>query len=174
MKRNWYAVYTKPHCEKKVAASLSKKEIKNYYPLNCIVDFRDNRKRTVYEPLLSTLVFVYITDAEMAVIKKTSFVINFVYWLGKPAVIKNDEIANMQYFTTEYSNVKLEKTAVNPNEPGRFSSDPHIGMNGKIISAKNACIKLSLPSVGYRMVAEVEKSNAHLLNYSFEKSSLVS
>src|SRR5450432_3293314 len=116
MERNWYAVYTKSHCEKKVAALLSKKEIKNYYPLNRIVDFQYNRKRTAYQPLLSTMVFVYITDKQMDIIKKTNFVINFVYWLGKPAVIKNDEIMNMQYFTTEYSNVKLIKTSVNPNE----------------------------------------------------------
>ena len=30
MKKNWYAVYTKAQCEKKVAALLTKKKIENY------------------------------------------------------------------------------------------------------------------------------------------------
>ena len=34
MKKNWYAVYTKSRCEKKVSASLTKKKIENYCPLN--------------------------------------------------------------------------------------------------------------------------------------------
>ena len=87
MKKNWYAIHTKLHCEKKVAALLAKKKIENYYPINRIVSSTSTRKKTVYEPLMSSFIFVHITDDEMFAIKKTNFVINFVYWMQKPAII---------------------------------------------------------------------------------------
>ena len=70
MKKNWYAVHTKPHCEKKVAALLSKRKIENYYPVNKIViSSTSNKKKYVYEPLLSCFVFVHITEKEIDTVK---------------------------------------------------------------------------------------------------------
>ncbi|MEO5892429.1 MAG: UpxY family transcription antiterminator [Ferruginibacter sp.] len=173
MKRKWYAVYTKPNCGKKVAALLSRKNIENYCPLNRIVNFQDVRKKMVYEPLLSNIVLVFITEAEMDVIKKTSSVLNFVYWLGKPVVIKSDEIVYIRNFTSEYSNIKLEKTAVNPDETGQVTSEPHLDITNKHV-VKNMDIRLSLPSLGYVMIAQVEKANINVFNYGYERNKLVS
>ena len=93
MNKNWYAVYTKAQCEKKVAALLTKKKIENYCPVNRrILNTQNNRKKIVHEPLFTFFVFVYITPAEMSFVRQTSDVINFVYWLGKPAIIKSAEI----------------------------------------------------------------------------------
>jgi transcription antitermination factor NusG len=174
MKKNWYAVYTRPHCEKRVATLLAKKKIENFYPLNRMVNAQNNRKKITYQPLLSSFVFVNITDAEMELIRTTNCVINFVYWLAKPAVIKEEEITNLQYFTNEYANIKLEKTAVNPNLHSNITSEPLIDIHGKLFSVKNTNIKLWLPSLGYMMVAEVEKSNVDVFNYGFERSKMVS
>ena len=174
MKTNWYAVYTKPHCEKRVASLLAKKKIETYYPMNQIISYNSNKRKTAYEPLLSTFVFVNITDCEMDMIRKTSCVINFIYWLGKPAVIQHDEIINMQYFTKEYSNVKLQKKLVNPNESTKIISDPHIDFKGKVISVKNTLLELWLPSLGYMLVAELEKSNFDSYSYELEGNKLVS
>ncbi len=175
MKKNWYAIYTKPCCEKRVATLLTKRKIENYCPLNRIlVSGSMNKKKAIYQPLLTSFVFVYITDIDMAIIKRTNCVINFVYWLGKPAIIQNEEILNLQHFTSEYSNVQLEKTSVNPTEAGKITSEPLIDINGKLVSLKNTHIKLSLPSLGYRIVAEVEKSNADIFNKTYQRSKLFS
>ncbi|MBL0358096.1 MAG: UpxY family transcription antiterminator [Chitinophagaceae bacterium] len=92
MNRNWYAVYTKPQSEKKVAALLTKKKIENLCPLNRITNGYGFRRKMASEPLFPTFVFVYITEAEMHEVRKTSDVINFVYWLGKPAIIKKPKL----------------------------------------------------------------------------------
>ena len=34
MQKNWYIIYTKPKCEKKVASLLSKKKIENFLPVH--------------------------------------------------------------------------------------------------------------------------------------------
>ena len=175
MKKNWYAIYTKAHCEKKVAALLAKRKITNYCPLNRIVtDYQSNKRKTTYVPLLTSFVFVHITDIEMEAITQTNCVVNFVYWLGQPAVIKDNEIANLQLFTSEYSNLKIEKAVVDTDAVAKLFSEPQIDINGKLMSVKNTHVKLSLPSLGYIVIAEVEKSNADIFSYGFERSKLVS
>ena len=61
----WYAVYTRPRWEKKVASLLTKKKIENFCPLNKVVRQWADRKKTVYEPLFTSYVFVNTSETEM-------------------------------------------------------------------------------------------------------------
>src|SRR5690349_13143536 len=108
MKRNWYAVYTRPQQEKKVASILSKKGIQNYYAVNKVSCKNPSSKKMVMEPLFNSLVFVHINEGEMVTLKKIPGVVNFIYWIAKPAVIQNEEITAVQQFTSVYQNIRLE------------------------------------------------------------------
>lgn len=174
MKKNWYAVYTKARCEKKVSALLSKKKIENYCPLNRIVAQSADKKKGTLEPLFPGYVFVYTTEMEMSVIRQISDVVNFVYWLGRPAVIKDVEIESIQRFVAEHSDVVLEKTAVNVGDMVRIVSGPAMEFEGNVVSIKNNTVKVTLPSLGYVMTAEVQKSNVELLDYSYKLRNMVS
>src|SRR6185295_9884757 len=102
MQKNWYAVYTRPHCEKRVVSSLTKRKIENFCPLNCrkIKSFR--RSKILQEPLFRSYVFVYITFAEADLVKQINGVINILYWRNEPAVIKQDEINAIKEFTNDH------------------------------------------------------------------------
>ena len=173
MKKNWYAVYTKSRCEIKVAALLTKKKIENYCPLNRIVINRGNRNKIVYEALFPSFVFVYAFDSEMQAISQTGSVVNFVFWLGKPVIIKETEIENIKHFTNQYCNIKLEKAIVNSNNV-RIINDPLIDINSNIISGKYLNFRILLPSLGYTMIADGEKSTEAVFNYGFERNKMVS
>jgi transcription antitermination factor NusG len=173
MNKNWYAVYTKSRCEKKVSASLTKKKIENYCPLNRIGQSSD-RKKIALEPLFPSFVFVNITEMEMAAIRQTNDVINFVYWLGRPAVIKDVEIESIQHFVNEHTDVVLEKTPVNVSDMVRIVSGPLMEFEGNVVSIKNNKVKVTLPSLGYAMTADVQKSNVELLEYSYKLRNMVS
>ena len=56
--KKWYAVYTRPKWEKKVAELLSRKRIENYCPLNKSIKQWSDRKKTIFEPLF-TLMFLF-------------------------------------------------------------------------------------------------------------------
>ncbi len=168
MNKNWYAVYTKKQCEKKVASQLSKKKIEAFCPLNRITNNYGDRRKMAYEPLFPLFVFVYVTEAEMAVVRQTGDVINFVYWIGKPAIFKTPEIENVAHFVGTYYNIKVEKIAVNSSGMVRISNEPRIDLNIGSISLKTTSIKLSLPSLGYAMSAVTEKSSIDEFDYGFE------
>ncbi|MES2775224.1 MAG: UpxY family transcription antiterminator [Bacteroidota bacterium] len=160
----WYAVYTRPRWEKKASELLSKRQIENYCPLNKVVRKWSDRKKIIYEPLFTSYVFINAEEKELSTIKQTDGVLNFVYWLGKPAVIKDDEINTIKNFLNEYQNVKLEQTEVNIYDTVRINSGPFMQREGDVMEVKNKSVKIYLPSLGYAMVAEVEKSNVEIIS----------
>jgi transcription antitermination factor NusG len=96
--KKWYAVYTRPRWEKKVADLLVRKHIDNYCPLNKVVRQWADRKKLVLEPLFTSYVFVHTTPQEHLAIKQTDGILNFVFWLGQPAVIRDEEIDTIKLF----------------------------------------------------------------------------
>ena len=44
------------------------------------------------EPLFKSYVFVKVTDEDRSTVRMTNGAVNFVYWNGKPAVIREKEI----------------------------------------------------------------------------------
>lgn len=168
--KHWYAVYTRPRWEKKVADLLTKKRVENYCPLNKVVRQWADRKKVVFEPLFTSYVFVYASPEEHLAIKQTDGILNFVYWLGQPAVIRTEEIDTVKQFLADYQNVQLEKVAVNVNDQVKITSGPLMSREGNVIEVKSRTVRVLLPSLGYAMVAEIEKSNVTILELSDNKS----
>lgn len=161
--RNWYAVYTKPRWEKKVAELLTKKNIENYCPLNRVRKQWADRKKTIYEPLFTSYVFVRVTEQEQVQLRNTDGVINLVYWIGRPAIIKDEEIEIIKKFLLEHQQVTLEKTSVKVDDLVQVISGALMNYEGKVSSVMTKTVKVLLPSLGYMMLAEVEKINVKLL-----------
>ncbi len=67
---SWFAFYTKPRWEKKVAGLLSARGIINYCPLNKVVRQWSDRKKVVLEPVFKSYVFVKIEDDKKWEVKK--------------------------------------------------------------------------------------------------------
>jgi transcription antitermination factor NusG len=164
--KKWYAVYTRARWEKKVSELLTRKHIENYCPLNKVQRQWADRKKTILEPLFTTYVFVRISPEEHLQMIKTDGLLNFVYWLGKPAVIKDIEIDMIRRFLNEHTNVTLEKTSVNINDMVRIVSGPLMEHAGQVIAVKSKSVKIILPSLGYMMSAEVELDKVEVISNS--------
>lgn len=156
METKWYALYTKSRWEKKVAEQLTKLNINSYCPLNKAIKQWSDRKKIIEEPLFTSYVFVNITAQQMTEVRKVLGVVNFVYWLGKPAVITQNEINTIQDFLSTHLNVKLEQLTVNVKDKIKIIDGPFSEMEGQVISVKKKSVRVLLPSLRYFMTAEVE------------------
>jgi transcription antitermination factor NusG len=103
-----------------VAEILTRRKIENYCPINKVVKQWSDRKKVIYEPLFTSYVFVRVPEFDITSLKQTQGVINLVYWLGKPAVVRDFEIEEIRKFLCEYVNIKLEKTPININDKIRI------------------------------------------------------
>ncbi|TMI74325.1 MAG: UpxY family transcription antiterminator [Bacteroidetes bacterium] len=171
--KNWYAVYTRPKWEKKVSELLSRKKIENYCPLYKSVRQWSDRKKTIMEPLFTSYVFVNIEENGQLPVKQTDGILNFVYWLGKPAVIKNEEIDVIRQFLSENDHVKLEQIEVNLNDRVKIINGPFQYWEGSVTEIRPKSVKVLLPSLGYALVAEIPKSRVELIstNYAMNEAS---
>ncbi|CAM3674009.1 UpxY family transcription antiterminator [Flavobacterium chungbukense] len=89
---NWYVIYTKPKWEKKVADKLQQLGIECYCPLITQVKQWSDRKKKIEVPLFNSYVFVQIADSERSSVFQVAGVIRYLFWLGKPAIVKDEEI----------------------------------------------------------------------------------
>lgn len=157
MDERWYAVYTKPRWEKRVAQNLTIASIENYCPLHKVMRLWSDRKKLVQVPLFPSYVFVKVTEAQLNLVRKTEGIINLVHWLGKPASIKDDEIEAIRAFLDKNKTVRLEKLSV--NDQIKITDGSLINKQATVVAIKNNSIRVALPSLGYILYAEVEKSS---------------
>jgi transcription termination/antitermination protein NusG len=162
--KNWYAVYTRPRWEKKVAQSLSKRRFENYCPINATVKQWSDRKKIVFEPMFTSYVFVRVTPREHASLLLTEGIVNFVYWLGQPAIIRNAEIDLIKNFLQNHQNITLEKIPVNVNDQVRVINGALVEHEGQVIAVKGKTVKVHLPSLGFMMSAETALGNVEVIS----------
>ncbi len=168
MSQNWYAIYTKPRWEKKVHQLLQVKNIESYCPLNRVRKKWSDRIKIVHEPLFKSYVFVKVIEEDKSVVRLTPGVKNFVYWNGKPAIIRDKEILVIKKFLNEYDDVVLENLNLGKNERVQIEAGPFMGLQGKIVELRSKTVKVIIDSLGYALVATIERTNLSLTKLKFK------
>ena len=162
-KKYWYALYTKPRWEKKVAILLSEKSVEAYCPLNRVMKKWSDRMKKVEEPLFKSYVFVRITDDLQQKVRLTPGVMNFVYWNGKPAIIRSAEIDIIRKFLNEYDQVIAEPVRLEPDSRVRINQGLFMDKEATILKVEGNKVKVVIESIGYSLIASVEKKNLSTL-----------
>lgn len=93
---NWYVIYTKPKWEKKVAEKLSQIGIECYCPLIIQMKEWSDRKKKVEVPLFNSYVFVQLKEIDRNAVFQISGVVRYLFWLGKPAIVREEEINSIK------------------------------------------------------------------------------
>lgn len=114
--------------------------------------------KIVEEPLFKSYVFVKATDEDRTEVRMTTGAINFVYWNGKPAVIREKEINAIKRFLNEYENVEARPVDVKVNQRVRITNGSFMDQEGKVLDIKHKQVKVAIDSLGYILVAYIERS----------------
>ncbi len=147
------------NCERKVSNILTKKGITNLLPL---VQNDVQKRKNGGTPVFPSLVFVNLEKENIGKILQIPEVINFVYWLGKPASIKEVEIEVIQRFILEHKNVSIQKIEVNREEGVRIITS----LDEKTIQKslpKLETVKITLPSLGFALIGERQKTYVKII-----------
>jgi len=98
MHKKWYAIYTKPRWEKKVAAMLDEKRIENYLPLVKTLKIWSDRKKWVQEPLFKSYLFVHVDKKEYFPALQTPGAVKYVSFENKAVSIPPLQIEAVKTF----------------------------------------------------------------------------
>jgi transcription termination/antitermination protein NusG len=92
MPNEWFAVYTRPRHEKKVAEQLTNKGIQVFLPLRTVISHWKDRRKEVQFPLFTGYVFVHIVLEDRLSVLRIPGVVQFVASEGKPVAIPDSQI----------------------------------------------------------------------------------
>ncbi len=162
-KKNWHALYTKPRWEKKVYKLLVEAGFEAYCPLNRQKKKWSDRIKWVEEPLFKSYVFVRIWKEEQPKVRLVGGVVNFVYWLGQPAIVRNKEIETIQKFLNEYRDVQALPLNLSVNSTITIKKGALMDKEAKITKVLKNKVQVIIESIGYSLVAVIDKSNAIIL-----------
>ena len=156
MEKKWYALYTKPRWEKKVDGVLAKKGIESWCPVQKVQKQWSDRKKIIEEPLFKSYVFVKIDDTERTKVLMTDGILNFVYYVGKPAIIRDEEIEVIKKYLSE------KDASISIQSIESFEQDDMVRVNhgvfmdnvGTVLRSGRKKVFVKLESLGQVMTVE--------------------
>ncbi len=157
--KKWYVIYTRPRWEKKVASLLQAKAIEHYCPLNRVMKQWSDRKKIVFEPLFKGYIFVKVRDSVKWDIKGIEGVINFVYWLGKPAQVKEEEINTIKKFLQEFDSVEIKNKDLIISTKVLVKQGVLMNFRGIVVQLKGNKAIVNIESMGLELSAVFDKKN---------------
>ncbi|MEL0653260.1 MULTISPECIES: UpxY family transcription antiterminator [unclassified Algibacter] len=139
----WNVIYVKPRTEKKVEAALLKMGIKAYCPVVTEIHQWSDRKKKVEVPLLKSYVFVQLNDNERDLVFQVANVVRYLFWLGKPAIVRDNEITIMQNWLVA-QNTTFTVESIQPGDRIAIKTGPFKGEKGLVKEISKNRIQLLL------------------------------
>jgi transcriptional antiterminator RfaH len=145
--KKWFIIYTKVNQEIKVAEELNLINILSYCPTVKIVKQYSDRKKKILKPLIPSYVFVFIEEGKRNDVFSVLGVVRYMFWLGKPALVREKEIELMKYYLNgEYQEVLLSN--FKKGQFHRISEGVFTGKIGQVIEVQKNKIRLQLEGLG--------------------------
>lgn len=154
---NWYVVYTKPKWEKKVAERLNEVGITAYCPLVTKVRQWSDRKKKIEVPLFNSYIFVQVDEKDRNIIFEIPGAIRYLFWLGKPAIVKDKEIEAIQNWLNVPDVFEVMVDKWQPGDKIKLESGPFVTQTAIVQEVNSNHYVLVLESLG--CILKVEKKS---------------
>ncbi len=143
----WFVIYTKSNSEKKVAEKLSEKGIEVYCPLIQKERKWSDRTRIIEVPLFRSYCFVNLEEKERHLVFEVHGVVRYLYWLKKPAIVKQEEIDVIKNLLNNFDHDALELVDININDLILINSGPFTGIEAKVTEKQGMKITVIIESL---------------------------
>ncbi len=146
--KSWYVLYTKPRNEKKATERLQTAGYEMYCPLIKTVKQWSDRKKKVSVPMFPSYIFVRIEEAARKEVLRDPGVLNYVFWIGKPAVIRDDEIEAIRKIENKGVDIKVEGGKPEKGQFVEIPEGPFKGMIGRVDKVDRTRVLLYIEQLG--------------------------
>ncbi|TKC03708.1 UpxY family transcription antiterminator [Pedobacter frigoris] len=163
--RNWFVIYTRPRWEKKVDQLLQMQDITSYCPVRKVKSQWADRIKEVELPLFSSYVFVYINPKEELKVRLTMGVVNFIYYMGKMARIRESVIEDIKHYLESYPEAEVED--IRDMEVGdrvKIKEGIMTDKEGQIIKLHGKNVLVVIDNLNCALVTKVSVSALELIN----------
>lgn len=145
---NWYVVYTKPKWEKKVAEQLTSIGVECYCPVVTKIQQWSDRKKKVEVPLFNSYLFVLLENSDRNIVFQSPGAVRYLFWLGKPAIVRHEEIETIKNWLDNPNLAELTITALKVGDKITLESGPFAAQEAVIQEVKKTHYVLVLEGLG--------------------------
>ncbi|MEG2471318.1 MAG: UpxY family transcription antiterminator [Bacteroidales bacterium] len=138
---NWFALYTTPRSEKKVAERLQTMEVECFLPMLHVQRKWSDRIKIVEVPLFNSYIFVKVKNHQLFELNKVYGVVKVVYYNGAPAIVRENEIEIIRKYIEAAGKCELVTGDEVEIISSSLSSENRL-ITGKIIRAKKNLLYL--------------------------------
>lgn len=130
----WYAVYTNPRAEKKVAAELGKRGYTYYLPLQKTQKQWSDRKKWVEEPLFKSYLFIY-TNLELHYydILGIQGLVKFIRIGSEIATLRDSQIDDIKLALEQTQDIELSHDKIESGTLVEVIAGPLKGRRGLVL-----------------------------------------
>ena len=143
----WFVLYTKSHNEKKVADNLSRQGIEIFCPTLKKERIWSDRKKIVEVPLFKSYCFVNLKEKERHKVFGVPGVVRYLFWLKKPAIVKQEEIDIIKDLLNEFDHKALEVIDFQINDTIVINSGVFAGTDALITNKQGKKIVVKVESL---------------------------
>ncbi|WP_224490258.1 UpxY family transcription antiterminator [Robertkochia flava] len=148
----WMVLCTRPRWEKKVASQLEEAGIEVYCPIVTEVRQWSDRKKKVKRPLFNSYVFVKMEENRRNAVFEVPGVVRFLFWLGKPAVVRKEEILLLREWLDGKVYDEARLLDLSPGQEVKINSGAFKGQEAIVEETRNNKIKIRLPKLNCLVV----------------------
>ena len=162
----WYVLKTNSRAEKKVQDRLELLGFTVYLPLVTTIKQWSDRKKKIEVPLISSTLFIQCAESDLNKLYTVLGFHSLLYFLGKPAIVRDFEIRNLRILLQENVDFDSEDLLdVVPGDKVEVIRGPFQGLIATSIEV-NRTHKLivQIESLDQRFVVHVPKSFVKKIN----------
>jgi len=154
----WYALYTNPRHEKKIAEQLEQNRVECLLPLYRSIRRWKDRRKQVDLPLFPGYIFIKVLSSERLKVLRTPGVVKFVMFMGEPAVIPDREIEDLRSGIVN-GQAAQPHPYLRAGNRVRVRSGPFSGVEGILVRRKEKFrLVLSIHLIQRSVAVELEES----------------
>ncbi|MES2691164.1 MAG: UpxY family transcription antiterminator [Bacteroidota bacterium] len=153
----WYALYTNPRAEKKVAETLSAKGFENYLPLQTTLKQWSDRKKKVQEPLFKSYIFIK-TDIARFLYEVLSIngIVKFIKTGKEISPVREEIIQAIKLSLLHFDAVELSPVKFALHEKVKVIAGPLAGIEGHVAElSSNQYFAIHIEQLGTSMLVKI-------------------
>jgi transcriptional antiterminator RfaH len=165
LQKKWLVVYTRARWEKKVDQVLKQHGIECYCPVKKVQNQWADRKKIVELPLFTSYVFVRVNLHEQEKALHIAGVLNYVYYMGKPASVRDGVIEQLKHHLENYKDTEvLSLNGLVVGDRVHIKDGLLCNQSGKVVQIQGKTILMVLDHINCALVTRVPFQNIDLQN----------
>lgn len=152
----WFVLYVNSRTEKKVAQRLAQKGVEVFCPMKIEERQWSDRVKKVEVPYFRSYVFAKFLPKDVDSVLETPGVVRRLFWLQKPAVIRDEEMEEVKRFFTTSQDIELLN--LTPGEQVKITRGVLKDKKGIVLINDKNQVTLNIPALGYGFKVTIHKN----------------